>query len=572
MGRSPAPAADTRPVLILGAGINGAALARELACLGISTLVVDVGDLARGATAYSSRLIHGGLRYLEYGEVGLVRESLAERNRLVRVAGHHVRPLRLHVPVENRFGGFVQAAGRLLHVPAWSGGPPAARGLWTVGTGLSLYDGLAAGDGWPRHTTQRSEAVETPRVDARRYPWLCTFFDAQVRYPERFVVSLLTDAVEAAAERGATCELLTRHRAVPRGGAGEIEIVTAGDVADVGRVGEPVRVVRPRAVLNATGAWVDEAVRSLRVESPRLMGGTKGSHFVTWHAGLRAALGTDGLYGEAADGRPVFVLPFGEATLVGTTDERYSGDPADATASDAELDYLLATVERLVPSAPLARDDVTLTYAGVRPLPFVPAGATSAITRRHFVHRHAAAPWPLWSIVGGKLTTCRSLAEEAARQVGASLGVPVAPQTRDRVLPGSEGRAGTATDVEPWRAWAAAAGCDPATAAALDELFGSRAAQVFASLSPAERTPLDGTAVPRGTVRWVVEREWARRLDDLVERRLMLLYHRRLTRRCLVEAAEELVLAGVLPAERLGAEVDATIARLDRHFRRRVEP
>jgi glycerol-3-phosphate dehydrogenase len=159
--------ADDRPVVVLGAGINGAALARELALSGVPVAVVDADDVASGATAWSTRLIHGGLRYLEYGEIGLVRESLAERDRLVRLAPHLVAPLPFFVPVRGRLGGLRSAAARLVGLDGlarrWR--PPRGRGSWTVGTGLALYDLLASDSRWPRHRTVRaggSGAASTP--------------------------------------------------------------------------------------------------------------------------------------------------------------------------------------------------------------------------------------------------------------------------------------------------------------------------------------------------------------------------------------------------------------------------
>ncbi|MEI7931752.1 MAG: FAD-dependent oxidoreductase [Alphaproteobacteria bacterium] len=210
--------ADEKTIVVLGAGINGAALARELALSGVGVVVVDGDDIAGGATAWSTRLIHGGLRYLEFGEIGLVRESLAERNRLVRLAPHLVRPLPFYLPVQGRWGGLWAGAARLVGCEPlarrWQG--TRGRGSWTVGTGLALYDLLAAGAGWPRHRITRAGGAGLPQIDARSFPLAGIYSDAQLLFPERFTVELLVDARLIAAASGTRFEVYT-HRPVRLG-------------------------------------------------------------------------------------------------------------------------------------------------------------------------------------------------------------------------------------------------------------------------------------------------------------------------------------------------------------------
>ena len=173
-------------MVILGAGINGCALARELVLNGVSVWLVDTADIAFGATAYSSRLIHGGLRYLEYGEFDLVRESLAERTRLLRLAPQFVRPLRLFIPVANRFGGIIESARRFLL--RRSGKSSGSRGLWLVRMGLWFYDTYAHDPSLPRHQVHRIDDPCAVSIDDRQFRWLCSYYDAQIAYPERFVL------------------------------------------------------------------------------------------------------------------------------------------------------------------------------------------------------------------------------------------------------------------------------------------------------------------------------------------------------------------------------------------------
>lgn len=505
------------PVIVLGAGINGAAAARELALNGCSVLVVDAADIAFGATAYSSRLIHGGLRYLEYGEFDLVRESLAERTRLLQLAPHLVHPLRLFIPVKSRLGGLWASAARFLGLPP--GAPPRnGRGKYLVQAGLWFYDHYARDQNLPRRSVHRLEEAGIPRLRPEAGNRLCAYSDAQVTFPERLTVELLRDGQAAAKERGAQFEVLTYHQAALQGKAVAIRALDAQGAALAG--GEE-RSIEPAAIVNATGAWVDETLARLPVPSPRLMGGTKGSHFFTWHAGLADALQGSGLYAEAPDGRPVFVLPLASGTLVGTTDIPYSGDPADAVASEQELDYLLGVVNRLVRGVQLTRDDIGFHYCGVRPLPYVDAHTPAAITRRHALVWNEASPAPLVSLVGGKLTTARSLAEETAAAVLSRLGRKVDANSQNRPIAALEARSADIRDL--------------ASAA-----------------------------------RRAIEEEWATRLEDLVERRLMLLYDQQFGASDLERLASELIAAGKLRPDRKDAAIAGVKARLQLHFGRRL--
>lgn len=569
-------AAREAPVVILGAGINGAALARELALSGVSVVVVDSDDIACGATAWSTRLIHGGLRYLEYGEVGLVRESLVERDRLLTQAPHLVRRLRFYVPLRGRLGGLAAAAARLVGCERlarrWRGAR--GRGSWTLGIGLTLYDLLAAGAGWPRHAIVRAGGAGMPRVDAARFPLAATYADGQALFPERLAVEFLVDARRIAAQSGTGFAVYPRHRfRLDTHGVARIEpLATPG--------GEPLEI-RPIAIVNATGAWVDDTNAALfpsaRQPGGRLMGGTKGSHLVVRSPALCAALGDDGVYAEAEDGRPVFVLPFGpQLVLVGTTDLPYAGDPALARADDAEIAYLLAAVDRLFPAVGIGRADVQQHYSGVRPLPAVDASAAvpAAITRRHQLVRLAAAPVPTWAIVGGKLTTSRSLAESTAATVLAAVGLPVRGSSRERPLPGAWGAGGRPAAVAATLAAAAAADVPEEVrqevAERLVALFGARGKDVFADGGGAGL--LRDVCLPVAAVNFCVAHEWARSIDDVVERRLMLVFDPALSPRTLADVAASLVAAGCLAAADRDDAVAASAARLRDHFGRTWQP
>lgn len=565
--------ARERTVVVLGAGINGAALARELALSGVGVVVADVEDLAGGATAWSTRLIHGGLRYLEYGEIGLVRESLQERNRLVRLAPHLVRPLEFYLPLSRRSGGLMAAAARLVGRESWarSWEDGRGRGSRAVGLGLTLYDLLAAGAGWPRHRMVRAGAAGMPPVDPRAFPLGAVYSDAQLLFPERFTVELLVDGRAVAASTGARFDVCT-HRRLRLDASGRL------DIGPSPRGGDAL-ALRPDAIVNATGAWVDRTLDSCfpgmpHGGGPSLIGGTKGSHLVLRCPPLREALGQHGIYAEAADRRPVFVLPFGPVlVLVGTTDIPFHGDPAEARADEDEIGYLLAAVGRLFPQMVVRREDVQQHYCGVRPLPAGGGSSPAGITRRHLLVRHRDAPLPAWSIVGGKLTTCRSLAELSAAEVLRALDLPVRATSRERPLPGGYGQAQRPDLLRRVAAAAERSGIGDAEVVArpLVDLFGSRAVDVWGgagATAAGEPARLRGVDLPAAAVGLCVRDEWAVTLEDVVERRLMLAFHERLCRDTLTDVAAALVRSGALEPDRARGAVESCAARLAARYGR----
>ena len=511
-----------RPILILGGGINGAAAARELVLNGQSVWLVDTADIAFGATAYSSRLIHGGLRYLEFAEFSLVKESLAERSRLLKLAPHLVRPLRLFIPVRNSWGGLVQAAGKFFGLPL-KAKKTAHRGLRVVQAGLWLYDRYAgASDELPDRSLHRLDEPGVPQVSPAIAQRLWAYSDAQITYPERMVIDFLVDARRLAHEKGIDFRVLTYSRATLAGDGRTVEIRPA----EADSNSQPLETIESAAIINATGAWVDQTLARLPVASRQLMGGTKGSHFLTFHPRLKELLGGHAIYTEARDGRPVFVLPFLKGTLVGTTDIPFRGDPATAVATEEELEYLLAAVQEIFPDAGLSRGDVAMHYCGVRPLPAVDSKTPAAITRRHQLVWNDQSRGPLVSLVGGKLTTCRSLAAETAVAVLERLAKQVESTSRDRAIP---------------------------------------------------RTPVDDCLFEeptawRSAAQWAVENEWVTRLEDLVERRFMLHFEPDLSRAKLSELAEILIQQGRLAASDKHAGIDRCIQRLQSHFGLHLSP
>jgi glycerol-3-phosphate dehydrogenase len=561
-------------VLILGAGINGCSVARELALNGVNVWIVDTSDIAFGATSRASRLIHGGLRYLEYADFHLVRESLTERRRLCWLAPHLVEPLRLYIPVAQRTSGLSQSAFRFLGVarsqfldritrPLRS---PSERGLWTIEIGLSLYDLFAADATTPRHSLHNVGEPNVPRVDSNRYRWLCGYSDAQMRFPERYCVALLHDAHMLAKEMEAELKVLTYARA-------EFADRAVRVVSDA----REAMSCTPAIVINATGAWGDRTLNQLHVSAPRLFGGTKGSHFVTHQAALKQAIGGSGLYAEAADGRLIFVLPFGDAVLVGTTDERFEESPERAVASDEELGYLISTVNELFPEVRLGRPDVTLTYSGVRPLPYVESGAEGAISRDHSIAEQTHEGIPVLTLVGGKLTTSRIFGERVADMVFERLGVHRIAGTAERVVPGGERIPPDRSQlVSQWAEVAKQFGFGVEQVRAMWMLCGSQVTEILAQRvtdgDPERKKNVCGTPLPRTFVRWVIDHEWVARIEDLVERRLMSIYEPGLSRGTLIELADMLVEAGRLDPAAKNEAVERAARRIETAYGRALTP
>ncbi len=385
-------------VVVIGGGINGVAVARECARAGKRTLLVEQNDFASGVTSRSTRIIHGGLRYLEHGELDLVRESVRERERLLRERSHLVHPVRFLFLLNEQ----------------------SLRSAMKVRAGLWLYQRIA---GKKSGDLSEMELKRVERALDAGHQWsIFNYEDAQCEFPERLVAEWLTEAVDAGAVVRNHSEVLAVDVAHGR----------ARGVLLRDRISGKDERVDAAWILNCTGPWADRVCQrsSVRTHKP-MLGGVRGSHIVLPRfAGAPSAA----LYTEAADGRPVFVLPWNEQVLVGTTEVPDTSDPGRTAPSPEEMEYLLRTVAQLFPKAKLSAHDIKFAFAGVRPLPNSPGDKPSAVTRRHFLHDHTdEGAGRLISIIGGKLSTAASLARECARKIG----IPVAEPNEIAVGPGA---------------------------------------------------------------------------------------------------------------------------------------
>ncbi len=464
-------------VAIIGGGINGVAIAREFARAGQRTLLVEQNDFASGTTSRSTRIIHGGLRYLEHGEIGLVRESLRERQRLLRERPHLVRPLQ-----------FVLAL------------PPGRRSTIEIRLGLWLYRRFARKPETQSQTTSGFERLLDANGNAFR---IFTYDDAQCEFPERLVAEWLADALES----GATVRNHTQALGVEIH-RGRVRGLHLRDLLH----GYEYHVEALR-VINATGPWADAVCKSSAIHtSAPLVGGVRGSHIVLPRF---PGAPTTAVYTEGTDGRPVFVIPWNAQILVGTTEVRDSGDPGASQPSASEIEYLVACLHRLFPAA--KTHEITHAFAGVRPLPYAPEKEAASITRRHFLHDHADdGAEGLTSIIGGKLTTAASLARECARAAG--VDVPE-PQSFELV---------EAEEVDDGirrftRDVALIAGISAEGASGLVLRHGARAIPIAQHMAADDRLrqPLaDGSDFRLAEAAWAVRRESAVTLADILLRRV----------------------------------------------------
>ncbi len=515
--------AEEYDVVILGAGINGAGLFRDLCEQGLRCLIVDKGDFGSGTSAAPSRLIHGGLKYLETGEFRLVAESTLERNLMLRNARHLVRPLPTMIPIHSWTKGIWPALRTFLG----STTAPRSRGALLVKAGLRLYDFYGARERqMPRHRMlSRARALAevpalTPGIVA-----VGTYYDAAVTAAERLVLELVQDGLAAMPD----CVALN-WASLEAARDGVLEIATADGAR---------RYARPKIVVNATGPWIDRVNADLGLDT-RLIGGTKGSHVLLDHPELVRQLAGRMIYFEDDDGRILLVYPYHGRALVGSTDIP-AADPDNVVCEPDELDYFMGSLRALLPGLDFSLDQVVYAYAGIRPLPSSEGTAPGLISRDHSAPVHEAAtgrPFPVISLVGGKWTTFRGFAEEIADMLLARLGKPRRISTRELPIGGGRDMPADPDARSRWHGeTAAASGVTPRRVAVLLDRYGTTAAAIAAHEARSRKAFLiDGSSdYSSAEIDWIVRHERVCHLEDVVLRRTQLAITGRLTGKGLAE-------------------------------------
>jgi glycerol-3-phosphate dehydrogenase len=527
-------------VLIVGGGINGIGLLRELALQDIDVLLVDRSDFCAGTSAAMTRVIHGGLRYLENAEFRLVKESLRERNRLLRNAPHYVKPLPTTIPIFNWTSGVIPAVRNLMGWPA----KPGSRGAVLIKMGLTCYDWLAGRESpLPRHQFRSRRAALELRP-ALNPDVICTatYYDARITYPERLCLELIQDA-EAVFPEAKALNYVSLQSAA--GDAVVLRDEVSGEICQV----------RPKVVVNATGAWIDFTNRALGRES-RFIGGTKGSHLVLDHPELVKATGDEMIYFVNRDGRIcIFYSVYGRI-IAGATD--IATDNPEAVCDEAEVDYILEAMRLAFPSIRVDRSHVVFRICGVRPLPRSDALTPGQISRDHSFPVLAPGngiDLPIYSLVGGKWTTFRALAEQVTDAILPVLGRKRIRGSAEVPIGGGKG----------YPRMPEQTGLPPQRLETLVERYGTGADKVAAYLQAGPDAALtyhDGYT--RREIEFVVRNECVVHLDDLILRRTLMALLGQVSRPLLKELA--MIISPVLQwtPQSADAEVERTAEILAR--------
>lgn len=468
-------------IFVIGGGINGAGIARDAAGRGLSVVLCEKDDLAEGTSSRSGKLVHGGLRYLEYYEFRLVREALIEREVLLRAAPHIIWPMRFVLPHS-----------------------PQDRPAWLVRLGLFLYD----------HLGGRRKLPGTRTLDLRRDPEGAPLLDRYTRgfeYSDCWVDDarlVVLNAVDAA-EHGAT--VLTRSPAVSARREDGAWTITTRDA----RSGE-TRQFRARCIVNAAGPWISDVIgRVAGSNSKRNVRLVKGSHIIVpkfWQ-------GANAYLVQNHDKRVIFINPYeGDKALIGTTDITYEGRAEEVRAEESEVEYLIAAVNRYFKQK-LRRQDVLHTFSGVRPLFDDGEGNPSAVTRDYVFDLDESGGAPLLNVFGGKITTFRELAERGLARLRHVFPQMGSDWTHDAPLPGGdipgadyETFANTLSESHPW--------LPRALVHHYGRLYGSRAEAVIAGATGIEGLGRHfGGLFYEAEARYLVAREWAQTPEDILYRR-----------------------------------------------------
>ena len=467
-------------VLVIGGGVNGLAVAWSAALSGLTVLVVDKGDWGSGTSSWSSRLIHGGLKYLEKFDVPLVRESLADREWLLRAAPHLLKPMPFLLPYY-RGQNFPRSILRL---------------------GMVAYDILSFDKSlpWHRHYSRQQVLEKWPGIKTEGLLGGSVYYDAQITDSERMCVEMMV----AARNAGATTLNYARVDSLIMEGTR----VTGARIRDL--IADEEFSVAARVVVNVAGAWIDDVLAGTPAGQKQWIGGTKGTHLAVTPptAGPETSL-----YFESDDARPMLIIPWKGMYLIGSTDKRVSGGFDELSADQEEIDYILYEINKIYPEWQLTEKDIHYWYTGVRPLPYVSAARTADISRRHDIHDHRGDVSGLLTVTGGKLTTFRALSDHVMKKVAKMLGVT--PQSiRHSMFPGAPTPGTADTD-----------GVSVGVAGRLKAIYGELASTIEALIdsdSSLGEIIDPSTFLTRAEVVYAVQHEEAVTVSDVIARRVVL--------------------------------------------------
>jgi len=497
-------------VLIIGAGVNGIGTFRDLALQGVDVLLVDKGDFCSGASAASSHMIHGGIRYLENGEFRLVKEAVQERNQLIENAPHYVKPLPTVIPIFKLFSGLLNAPLKFFGLLD----KPAERGAIVIKIGLMLYDAYTGGQKTvPKHNllTRSASLNQFPAINPDVL-FTAHYYDGSMLSPERICIEMVLDG-EAANPSAHAVNYVA------------VEGASGNKVALKDQLTGEELSIQANIVINATGPWID--LTNVKMGTPsNFIGGTKGSHVILDNPELRTAIGENEFFFENKDGRIVLIFPFGNKVLIGTSDLPIE-DPDNAHCTDEEIDYFLEMVNIVFPGISVSRNQIIFKFSGVRPLPASDSRNTGQISRDHrieVVPMGDGLKFPIYNLVGGKWTSFRALSEEGTElalsaldlnrktstlnlPIGGGLEFPKSIQARERWINDQFNKSGLTRD----------------RIICLLERYGTRAEKVIDFISNGPDQPLENlNDYSRREIQFISQEEKIIHLDDFLLRRSLL--------------------------------------------------
>ncbi|WP_299192608.1 glycerol-3-phosphate dehydrogenase [uncultured Litoreibacter sp.] len=490
-------------LFVIGGGINGCGIARDAAGRGMSVSLAEMKDLAWATSSSSTKLFHGGLRYLEYGEIRLVREALIERETLLRAMPHISWPMRFVLPYHKdmRFEGDTPASKLLSFFMPWMKG---RRPAWMIRFGLFLYDNLGGREILPG--TKTLDLLTAPEGEPLedRFETAFEYSDCWIE-DSRLVVLNARDA-EA---RGA--EVMTRTKVISAEVRDGLWEITLEDLAK----GEII-TRRAKMLVNAAGPWVGDIIHNtVRINATEGVRLVKGSHIVT-----KKLFDHEKCYFfQGEDGRIIFAIPYEtDFTLIGTTDAEHSEPDIEPECSDEERDYLLAFANQYF-KQDISADDIVWTYSGVRPLYDDGAKSATAATRDYVLKVNEQAGAPMLNVFGGKITTYRKLAEHALEKISPYLDMRDKPWTAGAPMPGGDF---AVADVDGMIAGLRQdfLFLDAFWASRLIRAFGTEARDMLGDAKAAEDLGQSfGATLTATEIRWLMANEYAREAEDVVWRR-----------------------------------------------------
>jgi glycerol-3-phosphate dehydrogenase len=529
-------------VIIIGAGINGCGTFRDLCLQGVDCLLIDCTDICSGASAAPSRLIHGGIKYLETNEFRLVRESAMERNRLMRNAPHYVKPLEVVFPTKYWFAGLCDAILGYLGFKARI----KDRGALLIEIGLQIYDFYNRKVRvLPDHRFLNKSVLreEFPAI-TREAVAAGSYYECRVTHAERLGLELVLDGLDA--NPGSALATYTQVMRQPKNGKLTLKDLITGEI----------REVTADVVINAGGAWIDKVNEGLGIPT-HYMGGSKGSHLIVKHEGLMQAMNGRMMYFGCNDGRFNLLYPFFGNALVGSTDLPQA-DVDQARTTSEETDYLLNMVSEIFPAIKLTRDDVILVYCGVRPLPRANGKDIGDVSRDHSIGRNElpGTKIPVLSLIGGKWTTFRAFSEQSCDAVLSLIGRPRKVSTVELPIGGGRNYPRDETGVATYIA---------KFGNTLFERYGTKAMAVCEYAATTQDKPLSSVpSYSTGEITHICETESVRRLADLLLRRTAITMEGLLTNDVIQETAVIAAKALGWDKTRIASEIEHSKAELAR--------